>query len=129
VKDLTMSGVLDSASECEQGPRVRYVTTAQLVNELVEAADDRVLSRVVGRYGPLDLLCFAWTSSAASKSTPAAPSCSSRSSPNVRNVDAFSLFCVLGDLRSPAESMRMLPTPAAGLNQSWVRNTSIAQER
>jgi len=41
---------------CEQGRRVRYVTTAQLVNELVEAADDRVLSRVVSRYGRLDLL-------------------------------------------------------------------------
>jgi DNA replication protein DnaC len=24
---------------CEQGRRVRYITTAQLVNELVEAAD------------------------------------------------------------------------------------------
>ena len=43
---------------CEQGRRVRYVTTAQLVNELVEAADDRVLSRVVARYGRLDLLCL-----------------------------------------------------------------------
>ena len=43
---------------CEQGRRVRYVTTAQLVNELVEAADDRQLSRVVGRYGRLDLLCL-----------------------------------------------------------------------
>jgi len=41
---------------CEQGRRVRYVTTAQLVNELTEAADDRVLSRVVGRYARLDLL-------------------------------------------------------------------------
>ena len=41
---------------CEQGRRVRYATTAQLVNELVEAADDRVLSRVVARYGRLDLL-------------------------------------------------------------------------
>lgn len=41
---------------CEQGRRVRYVTTAKLVNELVEAADDRVLSRVVARYGRLDLL-------------------------------------------------------------------------
>lgn len=40
---------------CEQGRRVRYVTTAQLVNELVEAADERQLSRVVGRYGRLDL--------------------------------------------------------------------------
>jgi hypothetical protein len=43
---------------CEQGRRVRYVTTAALVNELTEAADDRVLSRVVGRYGRLDLLCL-----------------------------------------------------------------------
>ena len=30
----------------------------QLVNELVEAADERVLSRVVARYGRLDLLCL-----------------------------------------------------------------------
>lgn len=30
---------------CEHGRRVRYVTTAQLVNVLVEAADERVLSR------------------------------------------------------------------------------------
>ena len=43
---------------CEQGRRVRYATTAQLVNELIEAADDRVLSRVVARYGRLDLLCL-----------------------------------------------------------------------
>jgi DNA replication protein DnaC len=43
---------------CEEGHRVRYVTTAQLVNELVEAADERVLSRVVARYARLDLLCL-----------------------------------------------------------------------
>jgi DNA replication protein DnaC len=43
---------------CEQGRRVRYITTAQLVNELVEAADERILSRVVARYGRLDLLCL-----------------------------------------------------------------------
>jgi len=43
---------------CEQGRRVRYVTAAQLVNELVEAADDRKLSRLVARYGRLDLLCL-----------------------------------------------------------------------
>ena len=41
---------------CEQGRRVRYATTAALVNELAEAADQRQLSRVVGRYGRLDLL-------------------------------------------------------------------------
>jgi DNA replication protein DnaC len=41
---------------CEQGRAVRYATCAQLVNELVEAADERRLSRIVGRYGRLDLL-------------------------------------------------------------------------
>jgi DNA replication protein DnaC len=41
---------------CETGRRVRYVTCAQLVNELAEAADERTLSKVVGRYGRLDLL-------------------------------------------------------------------------
>ena len=43
---------------CEQGRKVRYVTCAQLVNELVEAADERKLSRLVSRYGRLDLLCL-----------------------------------------------------------------------
>lgn len=41
----------------EAGMRVRYVTCAGLVNELAEAADERVLSRVVARYGRYDLLC------------------------------------------------------------------------
>ena len=36
----------------EHGRRVRYVTTAALVNELVEAADDKQLSRVVGPLRP-----------------------------------------------------------------------------
>jgi DNA replication protein DnaC len=42
----------------EAGKRVRYTTCAALVNELAEAADDRQLSRVVARYGRLDLLCL-----------------------------------------------------------------------
>ena len=42
----------------ENGYRVRYVTAAALVNELVEASDDRSLSRVVGRYGRYELLCL-----------------------------------------------------------------------
>jgi DNA replication protein DnaC len=42
----------------EQGRRVRYLTCAQLVNELAEAADERQLSRAVGRYARLDLLCL-----------------------------------------------------------------------
>src|SRR4051794_29905674 len=43
---------------CEQGRRVRYATAAQLVNELAEAADERRLSRIVARYGRLDLFCL-----------------------------------------------------------------------
>jgi DNA replication protein DnaC len=43
---------------CEQGRRARYVTAAQLVNELVEASDERRLSRLVARYGRFDLLCL-----------------------------------------------------------------------
>ncbi len=43
---------------CEAGRRVRYTTAAALVNELVEAADARTLSRLVARYGRLDLLCL-----------------------------------------------------------------------
>ena len=41
---------------CEEGRRVRYVTCAGLVNELAEAQDERRLSRLVARYGRLDLL-------------------------------------------------------------------------
>jgi DNA replication protein DnaC len=42
----------------ENGYRVRYVTAAALVNELAEAADDKTLSRVIGRYGRIELLCL-----------------------------------------------------------------------
>jgi DNA replication protein DnaC len=41
---------------CEQGRRVRYATTAALVNELAEASGNRQLTRVVARYSRLDLL-------------------------------------------------------------------------
>ena len=41
---------------CQHGRAVRYTTAARLVNELVEAADDRQLSRLVARYARLDLL-------------------------------------------------------------------------
>ena len=43
---------------CQRGLRVRYTTAAALVNELAEAADERTLSRLVARYGRLDLLCL-----------------------------------------------------------------------
>jgi len=40
------------------GHRVKYVLAAKLVNELVEAADERQLSKTVARYGRVDLLCL-----------------------------------------------------------------------
>jgi hypothetical protein len=58
------------------GFRVRYTLATKLVNELVEAADDRQLSKTISRYGRADLL---WTSLATWNSTGAAPSCCSRS--------------------------------------------------
>ena len=42
----------------DSGRRVRYTTAAALVNELVEASDERTLSRVIARYGRVDLLCI-----------------------------------------------------------------------
>jgi DNA replication protein DnaC len=41
---------------CMQHRRVRFVTTAGLVNELREARDDRSLSRLVARYARIELL-------------------------------------------------------------------------
>ncbi|CAM5456043.1 hypothetical protein STAFG_3610 [Streptomyces afghaniensis 772] len=40
------------------GYRVRYVLATKLVNELVEAADDKQLSKTIARYGRVDLLCI-----------------------------------------------------------------------
>lgn len=42
----------------ENDKRVRYVTTAGLVNELVEAADAKQLARTINRYARIDLLCL-----------------------------------------------------------------------
>lgn len=40
------------------GFRVRYASAAKLVNELVEAADEKLLSKTIARYGRVDLLCI-----------------------------------------------------------------------
>ena len=42
----------------QAGHKVRYVLAAKLVNELVEAADQRQLSRTIARYGRVELLCL-----------------------------------------------------------------------
>lgn len=40
------------------GHSVRYVLASKLANELVEAADDKVLTKTIARYGRVDLLCI-----------------------------------------------------------------------
>jgi DNA replication protein DnaC len=42
----------------QQGFRVKYSLATKLVNELVEAADERQLARTIARYGRVDLLCI-----------------------------------------------------------------------
>jgi DNA replication protein DnaC len=42
----------------EAGYRVRYTLASKLVNELVEADDDKQLSKTITRYGRVDLLCL-----------------------------------------------------------------------
>jgi len=46
------------AAAAQAGYRVRYTPAAKLVNELVEAADDRQLTKTIARYGRVDLLCL-----------------------------------------------------------------------
>ncbi|HTX95185.1 MAG TPA: ATP-binding protein, partial [Mycobacterium sp.] len=40
----------------EAGYRVRYTLASKLVNELVEAADDNQLTKLINRYGRVDLI-------------------------------------------------------------------------
>ena len=60
------------------GFRVKYILASKLVNELVEAADELMLSKTIARYGRVDLLCIDenW---ATWRWTAAARSCSSKS--------------------------------------------------
>jgi hypothetical protein len=67
----------------EAGMRVRYTTTANLVNELAEAADEKKLARTTPATAAST--CSAWTNWATSTATRPEPSCCSRSSPNARN--------------------------------------------
>jgi DNA replication protein DnaC len=40
----------------EAGYRVRYTLASKLVNELVEAADDKQLTKLINHYGRVDLI-------------------------------------------------------------------------
>src|SRR5215472_17568535 len=55
-KSHLLIGLATAAAEA--GHRVRYTLASKLVNELVEAADDKQLSKTIARYGRVDLLCL-----------------------------------------------------------------------
>lgn len=40
------------------GHRVKYTFATMLANELVEAAEEKILSKTIARYGRVDLLCI-----------------------------------------------------------------------
>lgn len=42
----------------EKGYRVKYTLATRLVNELVEAENDKALAKTIARYGRVDLLCI-----------------------------------------------------------------------
>ena len=108
---------------CQRGLRVRYTTAAALVNELAEAADERTLSRLVARYGRLDLLCldeFGYV-----HLDPRGPNCSSRSSPSVRSERRW---------RSPPtprsrSGVRPSPTPASPPRSSTASRSAPTSSR
>ena len=42
----------------EKGYRVKHTLATGLVNELVEAADEKMLAKTIARYGRVDVLCI-----------------------------------------------------------------------
>lgn len=52
----TMLATALGVAACEQGRSVRFTTVAALVNELLEANDERTLSRVVARWARVDVM-------------------------------------------------------------------------
>jgi DNA replication protein DnaC len=47
-----------ATAAAENGWRVKYTLATRLVNELVEAADEKMLAKTIARYGRVDLLCI-----------------------------------------------------------------------
>jgi len=47
-----------ATAAAEAGYRVKYTLATKLVNELVEAADEMILTKTIARYGRVDLLCI-----------------------------------------------------------------------
>jgi len=54
-KSHLLIGLATAAAEA--GCRVKYTLATKLVNELVEAADEKVLAKTIARYGRVDLIC------------------------------------------------------------------------
>ncbi|MDT5301364.1 MAG: hypothetical protein QOG79_4606 [Mycobacterium sp.] len=54
---LCLIGDSGTGAAAEAGFRVKYTLATKLVNELVEAADDKILAKTIARYGRVDLIC------------------------------------------------------------------------
>jgi IstB-like ATP binding protein len=54
--DCPAFGWISRLPAAEAGYRVRYTLASKLVNELVEAADDKQLTKLINRYGRVDLI-------------------------------------------------------------------------
>ena len=52
-----MTGTLGTEAAIS-GFRVKYALATRLANELVEAADEKTLSKTIAHYGRVDLLCI-----------------------------------------------------------------------
>ncbi len=107
------------AAAAMAGHRVKYVLAAKLVNELVEAADERQLSKTIARYGRVDLLCLdlcrprhSWTKSGSLRWMTPAPNCCSASSPVPTNAAAWRSPRT-GRSSSAAGSCPSTPPPSA----------------
>src|SRR4051812_19100513 len=96
----------------DAGYRVKYTLATKLVNELVEAADEKMLAKTIARYGRVDLLCI--DELGYMELDAAAPSCCSRSSPNGRRRTPWPSPPTS---RSPA-GPKPSPTPACALRSS-----------
>ena len=57
-KSHLLIGLGTAAAAAEAGYRVKYTLATKLVNELVEAADEKQLAKTIARYGRVDLLCI-----------------------------------------------------------------------
>ena len=110
--------VLGTAA-AEAGFRVRYTLATKLVNELVEAADEKMLAKTIARYGRVDLLIIDLLGYVELDNV--VPNCWSRSPPSGKRRTASRSLQTRAFLAGPKHS----PTRACA-RRSWTGFPSAA---